>query len=142
MKGKTVADKEPAEKRQKRRLKAPAETVREKQTSAQTKATKSKGRVARAFRPLGWPFRKVAGLKIWQSKFWRPFRFVGKWIGLILVPPYVRNSFRELKKVTWPNWRETWRLTFAVLIFSIVFGAVIAGIDYGLDKLFKEVLLK
>jgi preprotein translocase SecE subunit len=142
MKGKIVADKEPAEKSQKRRLKAPAETVREKQTSAQTKATKSNGRIRRTLRPLGWPFRKIAGLSFWQTKFWKPFRFVGKWVGLVLVPPYVRNSFRELKLVTWPDWKQTWRLTFAVLAFSLVFGAVIAGIDYGLDKLFKEVLLK
>jgi preprotein translocase SecE subunit len=137
-----VAENEPTEKRPKRRLKAPAETVRERQTSAQTKTQKSSGRVSRALRPLGWPFRKIGGLSIWQSKAWKPFRFLGKWIGLIVVPPYVRNSFRELKLVTWPDWKQSWRLTFAVLAFSAVFGAFIAGVDYGLDKLFKEVLLK
>jgi preprotein translocase SecE subunit len=137
-----VANSEPTVKRQKRRLKAPTETVRERQTSAQTKATKPAGPIRRTFRLLGWPFRKIAAWRIWQSMAWKPFRFIGKWLGLILLPPYVRNSFQELKLVTWPNFRQTLRLTFAVLAFSVVFGAFIAAIDYGLDKLFKEVLLK
>lgn len=137
-----MADTTPTEKRQKRRLKAPAETVRERQTSAQTKANKPAGRVRRILRPLGWPLRKIAAFKIWQGKWFKPFRFVGKWIGLILVPPYVRNSFRELKLVSWPDFRQSWRLTFAVLAFAAVFGAFIAGVDYGLDKLFKDILLK
>jgi preprotein translocase SecE subunit len=84
----------------------------------------------------------VAGLSIWQASWFRPFRFVGRWIGLILWPPYFRNSARELMLVTWPSFRQTWRLTFAVLSFAAVFGLLIAGVDYGLDKLFKEVLLK
>jgi preprotein translocase SecE subunit len=84
----------------------------------------------------------VAGLPVWQASWFRPFRFVGRWIGLILWPPYFRNSARELMLVTWPNFRQTWRLTFAVLSFAAVFGLLIAGVDYGLDKLFKEVLLK
>jgi preprotein translocase SecE subunit len=81
-------------------------------------------------------------LPTWQAAWFKPFRFVGKWIGIVVVPPYVRSSFRELRLVTWPNWRQTCRLTFAVLAFAAVFGAAIAGIDFGLDKLFKEVLLK
>jgi preprotein translocase SecE subunit len=142
-KGVDVADSENSAKSGKRRLRAPVETVRQRQTSVASKAEKPRSGALDAF----WsgftsPVRKFAGLKIWQSKGWRPFRFVGKWLGLIVWPPYFRQSFRELKLVTWPDFRQSWRLTFAVLAFAAVFGALIAGLDFGLDKLFKEVLLK
>lgn len=127
----------------KRRLKAPAETVRQRQTSVASKAEKPNHRIRSAVgRGISWPFRKVAGWKFWQHKAMKPVRFVAKWIGLIVWPPYLRRSLRELRLVTWPNWRQTWRLTFAVLGFSVVFGAFIYVIDFGLDKLFKEVLLR
>lgn len=59
-----------------------------------------------------------------------------------LVPSYFINSWREVRKVTWPNRRETWRLTLAVFIFAVVFGALIAGVDKTLDLIFKKVILK
>jgi preprotein translocase SecE subunit len=68
----------------------------------------------------------------------RAVRFVGRILGF----GYLRSSVVELKQVTWPTKREGRRLTTAVIIFSIVFGALIAIVDYGLDKLFKQLLLK
>jgi len=59
-----------------------------------------------------------------------------------IIPSYFRNSWRELRLVTWPGRRETWKLTFAVFLFAIIFGVVISITDYGLDKLFRKVLLK
>ncbi|HEY8999108.1 MAG TPA: preprotein translocase subunit SecE [Candidatus Saccharimonadales bacterium] len=79
---------------------------------------------------IGHGFRWFADLK--------PVRFLAK----ILLIMYVINSWRELKQVTWPTRRESRRLTTAVVLFAIVFGFLIAVVDYGLDKLFKEVLLK
>ncbi len=137
-----MADKQSEPKQAKRRLKTPSETVRERQTSAQTKAAKPASRIRRSFGSFGKPFHKLANLSVWQSKAWKPFRFVGHWVGFVLWPPYFRNSFRELRLVTWTDRRETRRLTLAVLGFAAVFGALIAGLDFGLDKLFKEVLLK
>ena len=138
-----MTDSDKSAKSSKRRLRAPAETVRQRQTSAASRAEQPKNVVGSAiWRGFTAPVRTVAGLKLWQAKVWRPFKFIFRWLGLILWPPYFRHSFRELKLVTWPNWRQSWRLTFAVLAFAAVFGAAIAGIDYGLDKLFKEVLLK
>lgn len=57
-------------------------------------------------------------------------------------PRFFVNAWRELKDVSWPGARETTRLTFAVFTFAIVFGAIIAVTDYGLDKAFKQLLLK
>ncbi|HUS26559.1 MAG TPA: preprotein translocase subunit SecE [Nevskiaceae bacterium] len=91
---------------------------------------------------------------VFATGFMAPLRLMGSWlaplgrfkavriIGLILVPPYFRNSWKELRQVTWPTGRESRRLTLAVIIFALIFGALVALIDYGLDKVFKQVLLK
>src|SRR4051812_21363924 len=89
-----------------------------KQKRLRTAATKASGPV---FRPVGRGLDKIFNRQ--------PFRFIGR----ILFPAYFRNSWRELRQVTWPNWRESRQLTFAVLVFAIVFGATIAVVDYGLD---------
>ena len=57
------------------------------------------------------------------------------------VPKYFRDSYQELKLVTWPNRSETWKLMWAVFIFAIVFGLLITVVDYGLEKLFREAFL-
>lgn len=59
-----------------------------------------------------------------------------------LVPRYLRESWAEIKQVTWPTRRETVRLTIAVLIFSIIFTVIVAVLDFGLDKIFKELIVK
>ncbi len=58
-----------------------------------------------------------------------------------ITPMYFVNAWHELKLVTWPGRKETTKLTIAVLIFAIIFGVMIALVDYGLDKIFKELLL-
>ncbi len=67
-----------------------------------------------------------------------PMRFLGRLIGL----RYIRDSWRELRGVTWPTFRDSRRLTGAVIVFSIIFGLFIALVDYGLDKAFKELFVK
>ena len=130
-----MADNEPEQPTTKRRLKPAAPSVRQKVEKAQTDADKpSKKRHLRAAgQTAGKPFKKVA--KVFDRQ---PFRFIGR----ILWPKFARNAFKELQMVTWPTRKETRQLTFAVLVFAALFGAVIAGVDYGLDKLFRTVLLK
>ena len=123
----------------KRRLVKKAETVREQaEKSAKAGATPKKAGVLRlTLRFIGTPFRLV-GRGLARIGRLAPFR----WLGKILWPTYFRNSWKELKQVTWPGRRESWQLTLAVIIFSIIFGAIIAVVDYGLDKVFKQVLTK
>lgn len=105
------------------------------------------------FRGFFWPVRMLGRLLAWLSHrpplkqighalrwFFRlkPLRFLAKVFGFT----YIYRSWKELKYVTWPSLRESLRLTSAVIIFSVIFGAIIAVVDYGLDKLFKQVLLK
>jgi preprotein translocase SecE subunit len=124
----------------KRRLRVGStETVRERTEKLQIQAAKPKEKgpirsfVGGFFAPLRWLGRQIGKL----GRF-RVFR----WISYVFVPPYIRNSWRELRLVTWPNRRQSWQLVNAVIIFSVVFGIIIAVVDYGLDKLFKEFIIK
>lgn len=126
-------------KKAKRRVKNP-ETFRERAVKATEISDKPK-RSAGLKRAGGRITSPVLGpiARILRKVFsFRPFRLVGK----ILLPVYIRRSWHELRLVTWPSWKESRRLTFAVLIFAIIFGASIALVDYGLDVLFKHILLK
>ena len=147
-----MAEKKPAgsDKKSIRRVKNP-ETFRERAI----KAAAVQERPAR-HRRVGSGLRKV--LSAIFSPIWRglralfriqPFKFIGKvvvfivrLIGRVLVPRFVRNSWRELRQVKWPSWRESRQLTFAVLLFAVAFGAYVAVLDWGLDKAFKHLLLK
>ena len=133
----------------KRRLK-PAPTVRERAVAAQAKASSPEkpsllGRLFKLlWRIVSWPFVTFATFVKPAFKY-QPFKFLAKlagWIGLLVVPRYIRSSIKELKDVTWPGRKESRDLTIAVLIFAIVFGASIALVDFGLDKLFKLIFLK
>lgn len=120
----------------KRRIVKKAETVREKAEKA-AEDDKQPRRLQATKRRAGAPFRAVGrgGQRLGKYK---PFRI----LGFIIVPPYFRNSWKELKQVTWPSFRLSIRLMFAVLVFSVIFGCLVALLDYGLEKVFKEVLLK
>lgn len=114
----------------KRRIVKKAETVREKvekEKIASAKPKKEKGVVRLTLYYISWPLRMLG----------RGIKKIGRYV----VPGYFKKSWEELKQVTWPTWRETWKLTLAVIIFSAVFGALITVVDYGLDKLFKQVLI-
>ncbi len=130
----------------KRRLKNP-ETFRErslKAVEANDKPSRYKkitGWIAKLFRPILTP---IGGFFHRLGKV-QPFKTIYlllHWIGLVLLPPYIRKSWKELKLVTWPNRKQSRQLTFAVLVFAFVFGAAVAVLDYGLDKIFKQILLK
>ena len=126
------------EPKSKRRIVKKAETVREKaEKAAAAEENQQPRRLHTTKRRAGAPFRAAgrAGRKLGKFK---PFHI----LGLILVPPYFRNSWKELRQVTWPPFRVSLRLSFAVIAFAIVFGCLVALLDYGLDKLFKQVLLK
>lgn len=58
-----------------------------------------------------------------------------------LTPGYFRSAWSELRQVTWPGRKETCRLVFAVFMFALVMGTAIAVLDYGLEKLLREVIL-
>jgi preprotein translocase SecE subunit len=130
--GNIVTEQPPKTKR--RKLRSTSETMRERavRTAAKTEQTKQK-KPRKVASKIGAGLRKVG-----RAPVWKPFRLVGR----ILVPRYFRASWRELRQVTWPDGKQTRQLTSAVILFSVVFGALVAAFDYGLDKLFKQVIIK
>jgi preprotein translocase subunit SecE len=130
----------------KRKVKNP-ETFRERAIKAAEDSGKptKKHRVRQAGKRVVAPVARPVG-NVFSAIFKRqPFIFIGKIftvIGRVLLPRYVRNSWKELRQVTWPSWQQSRQLTVAVILFAAVFGVVIAGVDYGLDKLFRYILLK
>jgi preprotein translocase SecE subunit len=122
-------------------------TVRER---SQTVKKNSPQRVRKTAKKAAKPFQLVgSGLVIMFRPFrfvlqpfkTRPVRFVGRILAKVLLINYFLGSWEELRKVTWPNRKNTIRLTLAVFAFAIVFGIVIAVVDFGLDKLFRKILL-
>jgi len=58
-----------------------------------------------------------------------------------VTPKYFADSFQELKLVTWPGRKETWKLVFAVFVFALTLGVFIALLDYGISKVFRDIIL-
>ncbi len=123
----------------KKRVIKKSETVRERATKITAERPKRRvikstaGKVAKplsALKPLAKPFKA------------KPVKKVSRGIAFILWPKFLRGAWGELRQVTWPGRRETWKLTLAVFIFALSFGSLIALADYGLDKLFRSVILK
>ncbi len=93
------------------------------------------------WRGLAWLVRRPPLKQIGHGLRWfftrKPMRFIGRLLGF----RYIYESFKELRGVTWPSFKDSVKLTRAVVIFSVLFGAFVAGIDWVLDKVFKEILL-
>lgn len=66
-------------------------------------------------------------------------RILGKRVRL--VPKFFPEAWAEIKQTTWPGTKETYRLTVAVFVFSTIFAVIVALLDFGLGKLFKELIL-
>lgn len=111
----------------KRRIVKKAETVREQVEKNRAAQLKERGIVGMTLYYISWPFRIVG----------RGIKKVGHYI----IPGYFKKSWEELKQVAWPSWKDTWKLTLAVIVFSALFGLMITVVDYGLDKVFRKVLI-
>ncbi len=55
---------------------------------------------------------------------------------------YLRNSWREIRQVRWPNRKLTWKMVLAVFIYTILFIALISLLDVFLTWLFNIILGK
>jgi len=57
-----------------------------------------------------------------------------------IVSTYIRNSFEELTKITWPTKNQAIRLTIIVLVMCIIIAFVLGIIDYIFMSLYEYVL--
>ena len=71
--------------------------------------------------------------KTHKKTFWlfRPFVALGR---------YIRDSWRELRQVRWPNRKTTWKMMFAVIIYSLLFFVIISLLDLLFSWLFNTFL--
>lgn len=125
-----------------RRLKK-TETVRQKAVKS-TDQPEKRRRLRRTASTAAKPLRRAAHLGRKEYYLPLPDNRVGRFLNKrrYVIPRFFREAWQELRQVTWPSRKETWKLTLAVFIFALVFGSLVAGVDYGLDKLFKQVILK
>lgn len=54
---------------------------------------------------------------------------------------YFVESYRELKLVSWPNWKTTWKLTATVVVFSVLFAVFTTLLDVGFERIAKKIFL-
>lgn len=53
---------------------------------------------------------------------------------------FLKDVRIELKKVSWPNRRETFRLTAVVILISVVLAAFLGLLDFGFITLLNKLL--
>ena len=63
----------------------------------------------------------------------RPFVYLGR---------YLRDSWRELRQVRWPNAKATWKMVLAVFVYTAMFMAIIFLLDLFFTWLFNLILGK
>ncbi len=63
----------------------------------------------------------------------RPFVALGR---------YLRDSWREIRQVRWPNRKATWKMVLAVLVYTALFVLFISLLDLFFTWLFNLILGK
>ena len=54
---------------------------------------------------------------------------------------FFKNTFAEMRKVTWPSREETLRLTGVVLLLSLAVGFLLGALDFILSETFVRFVL-
>jgi preprotein translocase SecE subunit len=130
-------------KKKKRKIRSASESVRERAV-AKSNTPEKKRRVQKTAKTISKPFKAVR--RVGGKTYFLPLpdnrlgRFMNK--RRYFIPRYFKESWQELKQVTWPDRKETTKLTLAVFTFALIFGILVAVTDYGLDQLFKRTVLK
>ena len=53
---------------------------------------------------------------------------------------YFRASWREIRRVVWPNRKFTWKMTLAVIIFVVFFATLISLLDMLFTLIFNNLI--
>ncbi len=53
---------------------------------------------------------------------------------------YLRDSWRELRQVRWPNRKVTWKMVLAVFIYTALFVTLLVVLDILFDWIFSLIL--
>ncbi len=130
--------KETNKKRQLKRV----QTVRQRAEKAG--GSKKPRRILRAGSTVAKPFKAAA--RTGRKEYYLPLpdNKVGRFLNKRrkVIPSYFRGAWDELRQVKWSSRKETAKLTVAVFMFAIFFMTLISVIDFVLDKIFKNLILK
>ena len=77
--------------------------------------------------------KKIDNKKAEKKPFilFRPFVALGR---------YLRDSWREIRQVRWPNRKATWKMVLAVFIYTALFVLIISLLDLFFTWLFNLIL--
>jgi preprotein translocase SecE subunit len=130
------------DKPKKRRLKQSV-SVRERAEQATSAEPKTR-RLSTTAKKVNKPLKTVSDFGKKEYYLPMPDNKVGRFLNKrrYVIPRFFKDAWAELRQVTWPGRRETMRLTLAVFMFAFIFGTLVAIVDYGLDKVFRSILLK
>ncbi|MBI2634459.1 preprotein translocase subunit SecE [Candidatus Peregrinibacteria bacterium] len=53
---------------------------------------------------------------------------------------YIRASFEELTRVTWPTRNQAVKLTILVFIFCLIAAVIVGAFDFGFNELYSYLL--
>lgn len=115
----------------------PTETktkIAKTQAKQQAKLAKTKAKAAKAKTKAKIKAKATTPEKPLKQVFLlaRPFVALGR---------YLRDSWRELRQVRWPNRKATWKMTLAVLVYCAIFIVFIMLLDALFTFIF-DLLLK
>ena len=94
-----------------------------KQVKADRKATKKAEKAAKKDE------KAKSGKKVFI--LFRPFAAFGR---------YMRDSWREIRQVRWPNRKATWKMVLAVIIYTALFVLLISLLDLFFTWLFSLII--
>ena len=117
-------------------------TVRERAAKAQGAQPRGR-RLKAAGGKIRRPISKARSIGRKEYYLPMPDNKVGRFLNKRrrIIPKYFRDAWAEIKLVTWPTRRETVRLSLSVFVFAIGFSIIVGIVDFGLDKVFKEVFV-
>ena len=55
---------------------------------------------------------------------------------------YIRDAWREIRQVRWPNRKATWKMVLAVVVYTALFVLIISLLDLFFTWLFNLILSK
>lgn len=73
-----------------------------------------------------------------SRKIFRPLALLGK--PFVRFGRYVRDSWREIRQVRWPNRKTTWKMVVAVLLYTAIFITIIMLLDAFFTFTFNKLL--
>ena len=115
----------------------PAEVTRKVTVKAKNSDNKKSKKAERAAAKKLDKAEKKAAKKNKDEKPLKECFFL--FIPFIALGRYIRDSFRELRQVRWPNRKETWKLVLSVIVYVVLIAGFIMLLDMLFNFIFSQI---